>query len=336
MYTHLLYYLNSLHLPPRPPNLGGSDIQSPPSLRAGGLQGLKLQQKPALNLLQSYPMLKSPLRYPGGKSRAIPTIIQYLPAHFSEYREAFVGGGSLFVYLRQVMPDLPIWINDLNPDLYRFWQIAQSDRDRLVESVTHLKTSELDGRILFEKLTQLDLSTLSDLERAVRFFVLNRITFSGTIESGGYSEESFHKRFTHSSIERLKTLNSILPDVEITCLDYSEVLFREGNDVFIFLDPPYFSATKSKLYGKKGDLHTSFDHDRFAQLMQNCPHQWLITYDDCPEIRNRFDFANIYTWELQYGMNNYKQTNAAKGKELFITNYKINLTMKPEEQLALL
>lgn len=280
-------------------------------------------------------MLKSPLRYPGGKSKAISTILHYLPVHFCEYREAFVGGGSLFVHLRQVMPDLRIWINDLNPELYRFWQSVQSNLDSLIDEVTDLKNSNLDGRMLFERLTQLEPSTLSNLERAVRFFVLNRITFSGTIESGGYSEESFRKRFTDSSIARLRTLESILSDLEITCLDYSEVLLRQGKDVFIFLDPPYFSATKSKLYGRKGNLHTSFDHDRFARLMKDCSHQWLITYDDCPEIRNRFQFANIYPWELQYGMNNYKQTNAAKGKELLITNYDIAASSKAKKQLAL-
>jgi DNA adenine methylase len=106
-------------------------------------------------------------------------------------------------------------------------------------------------------------------------------------------------------------------------LDYSHLLNAEGEDVFLFLDPPYFTATKSKLYGKDGDLHTSFDHQIFAELVQKCHHRWLITYDDSPQIRENFQLFHIYNWELQYGMNNYKQSGAAKGKELIITNYKI-------------
>ena len=94
--------------------------------------------------------------------------------------------------------------------------------------------------------------------------------------------------------------------------------------MFIFLDPPYLSATKSKLYGRKGALHTDFDHAAFAAALQRCPHKWLITYDDSPEIRRNFAFANIYEWELQYGMNNYGRSFAPKGKELFITNYEID------------
>ena len=57
--------------------------------------------------------------------------------------------------------------------------------------------------------------------------------------------------------------------------------------------------------------------------MKKIKHKWMITYDDCKEIRNLFSFANIINWEFQYGMNNYKQNSAAKGKELIITNYDI-------------
>jgi DNA adenine methylase len=266
--------------------------------------------------------IKSPLRYPGGKSKAIKQISEYLPQKFSELREPFVGGGSVFIYLKQKYPDLKIEINDLNPELWRFWHLAQSDLSKLVTEVRHVKENYQDGKLLFAKLAGVDVNTLSDLERATRFFVLNRITFSGTIESGGFSLESFHKRFTNSSIDRLEKLATILtPDIKITNLDYSYLINRPGAEVFIFLDPPYFQAEKSKLYGKKGDLHTGFDHQRFALNLKQCPHNWLITYDDCPEIRENFKWANIIEWELQYGMNNYKQKKAEKGQELFISNY---------------
>ncbi|RCJ15270.1 modification methylase [Nostoc sp. ATCC 43529] len=266
-------------------------------------------------------MFKSPLRYPGGKSKAINQIVEYLPENFDEFREPFVGGGSVFIYLKQKFPDIKIWINDLNRELFLFWKFAQSDIAQLVKEIRHIKAKHTDGKLLFAELTSVDVNNLSDLERAVRFFVLNRITFSGTVESGGFSQEAFHKRFTDSSIQRLEKLENILnKNVKITNLDYSHLLKPEGKDVFLFLDPPYFSATKSKLYGKDGDLHTSFQHQRFAELLQQCHHRWLITYDDSPQIRENFQWANVSEWQLQYGMNNYKQSAAAKGKELFITN----------------
>ncbi|GAB4459368.1 MAG: DNA adenine methylase [Armatimonadaceae bacterium] len=291
------------------------------------------------------PNIKSPLRYPGGKSRAIKQIAEYLPKTFTEFREPFVGGGSVFLYIRRQFPDVTVWINDLNPELYRFWFQAQANLEELVERVREVKANRSCGSELFEELRAIDTTTLTDMERAVRFFVLNRISFSGTVEAGGYSEKAFHARFTLSSIDRLAQLKPLLSGVRITCLDYEEVIQSPAHcpeKTFLFLDPPYFSATESRLYGKNGVLHTSFDHQRFADVMERCPLPYLITYDDCLEVRANFAFAQQYEWELQYGMNNYMQGKAEKGKELFIANYEvcqktsaINHPPEPATQLTL-
>jgi len=246
-----------------------------------------------------------------------------LPEEFDEYREPFVGGGSFFIYLRQKRPDLKIWINDLNPELYCFWKYAQIDSQKLAGELLVIKKERQNGQGLFDELLKTDVSSLTEFERAVRFFVLNRITFSGVVESGGYSQLAFESRFTDSSIERVSKLSSLLEGIKITHLDYRQLLQDGDQSVFTFLDPPYFKATKSRLYGKNGVLHTSFHHGEFAEEMKQCKHSWLITYDDSPEIRRNFSYANIYEWELQYGMNNYKQGKAEKGSELFIANYNL-------------
>jgi DNA adenine methylase len=267
--------------------------------------------------------IKSPLRYPGGKSRAIQQMKFLTPREFEEYREPFVGGGSFFIYLKQKHPGLKIWINDLNPELYYFWKYVQIDSAKLAQEVLKVKKERKKGQELFNELLSVNIDSLTEFERAVRFFVLNRITFSGVVESGGYSQLAFETRFTASSIERISKLGPLLEGVKVTQLDYRELLQDGDGTVFTFLDPPYFKATKSKLYGKNGILHTSFSHNQFAQEMKKCRHSWLITYDDSPEIRKNFSRANIYEWQLQYGMNNYKQGKADKGSELFITNYEL-------------
>ena len=246
----------------------------------------------------------------------------HVPLNFKEYREPFIGGGSVFLAIKQLLNRRvkSYWINDLNHDLYCFWQSARDDLESLVANITEIKQKYTNGRALFEYFTREDLK-LSEFDRAVRFFVLNRITFSGTVDSGGYSQQAFERRFTDSSVSRLQQLSEILSSVQITNHDYAELLFQDGDEVFIFLDPPYFNATKSRLYGFRGALHTSFDHERFAENMRQCQHKWLITYDDSPEIRKLFSFARIIEWTLQYGMNNYKQEFAAEGRELMIRNY---------------
>jgi DNA adenine methylase len=178
--------------------------------------------------------------------------------------------------------------------------------------------------------------TFSDLEKAAAFFIFNRITFSGTSESGGYSEQSFQGRFTESSVHRLKKLGSVINGTQITNLDFQKVIEPGGENVFIFLDPPYYSATKSALYGKNGNLHKGFDHVRFAETMKKCKHKWLITYDDSKYIRDLFSFANIIAWDLTYGMRNVTGTSNQTGKELFISNYltKLPSQVAKENQLA--
>lgn len=265
----------------------------------------------------------TPLRYPGGKSRALPQILPLIPTDFTEFREPMVGGGSVFLRVKQLYPDRLYWINDVNYELYCFWKVAQTRNAELVKAVMRIREQATDGRELFYSLLE-KYGTGDEFERAVRFFVLNRITFSGTVDSGGYSEGAFHGRFTPSAIRNLARVASVLNGVRITCLDYAEVVDVPGEDVFLFLDPPYYSVADSRLYGRRGELHLNFDHERFAQTMRRCPHRWLITYDDCPQVRELFRGTYMLEWTLQYGMNNYKQGRALPGKELFIANYDIS------------
>lgn len=281
--------------------------------------------------------IKSPLRYPGGKSKVVNYLLPYIPTDISEFREPFVGGGSVFLAVKGICQNQvnKYWINDLNADLYFFWKYARDDIDNLVSHIANFKENYQDGRELYNYLNQRD-RIFSELDRAVRFFIMNRITFSGIMDSGGYSQQAFEKRFTLSSIERLKNVSAYLNTVCITCEDYQKLLVQDGKQVFLFLDPPYYQPTKSKLYGVRGNLHTNFDHERFARDVKKCEHRWLLTYDDCQEIRKLFSFAKITEMEVQYGMNNYKQKTAAKGKELLIYNYSlVDFPLKQVEQLSL-
>jgi len=278
-------------------------------------------------------MIKSPLRYPGGKSRAVETIAKLMP-DFDEFREPFLGGGSVFVYVKQRYPNKKFWVNDLYTELYKFWAMTQKDVNALVEQVYGWRKQYPTGKELFQFLNK-NMPDFNDLERAAAFFIFNRITFSGTTLSGGYSEGAFTGRFTESSIKRLNDLAKVINGSTITNYDYEELVKKEGENVFIFLDPPYYSATKSALYGKNGNLHKSFDHKRFAENMKKCKHRWLITYDDSEYVRNLFSFANIIPWNLTYGMRNITENSNQTGKELFISNYTLKNIKNKNEQLQL-
>jgi DNA adenine methylase len=283
-------------------------------------------------------IIKSPLRYPGGKSKALKRILPLIP-EYEEYREPMVGGGSVFFALKQKYPERKYWINDKNKELYLFWKYCKQNSKGLVSEIKKFRElfvegnrpKNQEGKELYYYLLA-NKNNLTKLQRAARFFILNRITFSGLVETGGYSKEAFKKRFTPSSIERILTASKLLKNVKITNMDYKELVRRDGVNTFLFLDPPYMSNAEAKLYGEKGKLHEHFRHRRFAANMEKCKHKYLITYDDCSGVQKLYTFAttielSIRDWKLQYGTNNGKENKkdrtATIGKELFIFNYEV-------------
>ncbi len=263
---------------------------------------------------------RTPLRFPGGKSRSVSDILELFPK-FKEYREPMVGGGSVFLSAKIAFPERKYWINDINHDLYAFWHVCKENPDQLVEDARKLKNSKKNGKEIFNCFRYTE-TELTDYECALRYYILNRISFSGLVDAGGFSQQSFEKRFTHSSIDRINFLANELEGVKISNSNYDDLLKKEGNDVFIYLDPPYYGNKHSKLYGKRGKLHVTFDHKKLAEELVKCKHNWLVTYDDNEVIRRYYSFANIIEKDVSYGMNNVSSKKAPRGKEIFITNYK--------------
>lgn len=274
-------------------------------------------------LLNLQPSWRSPLRYPGGKQRAIEQIGKAFPStRVAEYREPLAGGASVFFHARKIDFAKSYWINDAFKELISFWSVVQDpvQCESLIKELELLRRrfkSAEEIKEYFIKARREEATT--EYREAFLFFFFNRVTFSGTTRAGGFSAAASLTRFTASSIERLKPMPSTLLGTKITQLDYQELIAEPGEDVFIFLDPPYFTATK--LYGHGGSLH-AFDHWKLAKLLKKTSHRFLITYDDCDEIRQLYDWANIQSWKLQYGMNNCNLERKSRiGSELLISNY---------------
>lgn len=267
----------------------------------------------------------SPLRYPGGKSKLARRLATAFP-YFLNYREPFLGGGSVF-FAAKARREASIWeLSDINTELTNFWQQVRDNPTDLVGEIQLLRSRFPDGRELFQNVRNPGTQGPS---AAARYFVRNRISFSGNQASGGFSELSFRQRLTDSVVDRISTASKLLQEVEITNHDYGSALTREGDDVFLFLDPPYLSAKKSRLYGDKGTLHKEFDHKRFANLALASPHPWLITYDDCEEVRDLFagaDGVAIQSFSNHYASANsgLKPAGPKIGQEVLISNFGIS------------
>ncbi len=265
---------------------------------------------------------RSPLRYPGGKQKAIDQISDMLPASAREYREPMVGGASVYLHARSIGFAEKYWINDKFHELVQFWKSVKDPRicARLAEELEQFRRKFDSPEEIKKYFIKARLEEPKDAYRkAFLFFFFNRVTFSGTTRAGGFSSSASLRRFTASSIERLKPLPEAFTNTKITELDFEELISAPGDDVFIFLDPPYYTA--SRLYGRNGSLH-EFDHEKLAASLKKTEHRFLITYDDCPELRRLYKWAHIKEWQLQYGMNNCNLQRESKiGSELFVYNY---------------
>ena len=261
--------------------------------------------------------IKTPLRYPGGKSKAIKTIGQHFP-EYKEFREPFIGGGSVFLHLKQTNPDAKYWINDKYHKLYCFWKELRDNGDNLQAELLRLKNDadKLDGSVesnkerenhkaLYQKFRNGTFN--SDFDIAVAFFVMNKCSFSGLTEQGSFSKQASYRNFTKMNIGKLSKVSSLLKDVQITNEDFGASMQKGGEGVFLYLDPPYdILKGKSKtgsLYGKDGDMHKGFDHEAFAKECEGTKHKFLITYNDSEELRKRFEEFTVVTWNVKYGMN---------------------------------
>ena len=270
--------------------------------------------------------LKTPLRYPGGKSRACNKMDQYIPdlREYTHYREPFLGGGSVAIHITKKYPHLNVWVNDLYEPLYNFWVTLKEDGHKLYKRLQELKSrypDEESARGLF-----LDAKNIvrdpdeSNLFRATAFYVVNKCCFSGLTESSSFSRQASHSNFSMRGIEKLPGYSQIIRNWRITNDSYQELLIGDEQS-FTYLDPPY--EIGSNLYGRKGDMHKSFDHDTFASDCSGFSGDQLISYNSSQLIKERFAGWKVGEFDLTYTMRSVGEymREQKERKELLLYNY---------------
>lgn len=238
---------------------------------------------------------RSPLRYPGGKTRAVKSICARIPENETRLCSPFLGGGSVELACTTRMK---VYGADIFEPLVAFWRILLADPERLAKRIEsyHRLT-----RTRFYNLQKRYTHLTDEVERAAAFFVLNRSSFSGTTLSGGMSPG--HPRFNPSAIERIRSFR--VNNLEVECADFRDVIPKH-DDAFLYLDPPYMND--QALYGVKGDTHKGFDHRALAELLQRRD-RWIMSYNDCHEIRELYRNNRIVSLEWIYGMSKNKESN---------------------------
>ena len=273
--------------------------------------------------------LKTPLRYPGGKSRACTKMDQYFPdlREYGEFREPFLGGGSVAIHVTKKYPDLKIWVNDLYEPLVNFWQQLQMFGPEMKTKLQELKSrypdpSSARGLFLESKEYLNDESNNDALWRAISFYIVNKCSFSGLTESSSFSKQASDSNFSMRGIEKLPGYSQLISNWKITNYSYDYLMDNEG-DTFVYLDPPY--DIKDNLYGKKGSMHKGFDHDRFAKDCDECFMPQLISYNSDQLVKDRFKMWRTGEFDLTYTMRSVGEymREQKERKELLLFNYEM-------------
>jgi len=269
--------------------------------------------------------MKTPLRYPGGKSRAVKTILEFVPEDCGELCSPFLGGGSVELALAEKGVKVHGY-EGFKPVVW-FWQAILKDPEKLADladSFRKKKVYEYQGKKLKERgLPERTFHKLKrDLVRALRkgegfsfelaakFYALNRSSFSGATLSGGFSERASYARFTDSRLDYVRNFKA--PNLTVQHADFKKSI--KNHDCLLYLDPPYFlGEARSKLYGNVGDMHKFFPHlSLYSELKEK--KNWILSYNNCDEIRHLYRDYEIHDASWTYCM------TTKESSEIIITN----------------
>lgn len=237
------------------------------------------------------PVGTSPLRYPGGKTRAIKILMEYISDDIRSICSPFLGGGSLELALAG--QGRRVYGYDSYEPLVNFWQHALKDARALARYVR--KHHHPMAKEKFYELQKRAPAIPNDMKRAAAYFALNRCSFSGCTLSGGMSPG--HPRFTASAIGRLENFQAANLSVQVA--DFKKSIPRHKKD-FLYLDPPYYLP--QRLYGE-GDDHIAFDHEGLANLLRKRD-DWILSYNDCKYTRWLYRGYRVVKPKWIYGMCN--------------------------------
>ena len=273
---------------------------------------------------------KTPLRYPGGKSRACTKMDQYFPdlRDYVEFREPFLGGGSVAIHISKKYPHLKITVNDLYEPLINFWLQLQKSGKELEENIKNYKSTHpepISARELFnESKERVNDQKFDSLERASAFYIVNKCSFSGLTESSSFSQQASISNFSMRGIEKLSGYSELITNWNITNNSYEDLIENDIHDnIFMYLDPPY--DIKDNLYGKKGEMHKSFNHDKFAEDCDQSNIDMLVSYNSNQLVKDRFKDWIAAEFDLTYTMRSVGEymRDQQKRKELLLLNYEL-------------
>ena len=252
-------------------------------------------------------IMTGPLSYIGGKNRLAKRLISLFPKH-TTYVEPFAGGAQVLFHKEPSEVEV---INDLDGDIVNFFRVCQWHYEELVRYLRFCLVS----RKLYEQLQATDPRTLTDVQRAGRFFYLQKNCYGGLVLNRSY-HYGITKRpnYTVDRVPQLlEATHQRLQRVQIESLPYEKILERYDRPTTLFyLDPPYYDRKLYRFNFSKADFQEL--NERLSKLKG----RFILSLNDVPEVRTIFSQFHVKPIELAY-------SSARGGRkrygELIISNF---------------
>lgn len=250
----------------------------------------------------------SPLRYPGGKGRLGPWLaglMRHNRISGGWYVEPYAGGAGAAIYLLTQGYVDHIVINDLDPAVHAFWWAVLNDTEHFLSLLEETPvTMEYWYR---QKEVHADPDSFTPTEIGFATFFLNRTNRSGILKGGvigGKNQDGpypLHARFNKIDLaERIENVANLADHITLRNDDALTLLADIAKDLpsrsLIYLDPPYYQKG-SQLYRNH---YQPEDHKQIADYVREMTTPWVVTYDNCPEIRDLYCDCQEVQFSLHY------------------------------------
>lgn len=254
------------------------------------------------------PKTKTLFPWPGGKTRLLQHLLPLLSDNpHTCYVEAFAGGAAVLFAREPAKVEV---LNDTHGELVRLYRVIAH---HLEEFVRHFKWS-LTSREMFRWAQLQHVDTLTDIQRAARFYYLQRLAFGGKVSGQSFgASHAAPKRINLLRLEEdLSAAHLRLHRVVIEALPWQQCIARyDAPHTLFLLDPPYW---ETEGYGGSFGIE---QYDQLAEVMASLKGRAILTINDHPEMRRRFDRFRGKTVGITYTIGGGK--GARRKERIYVT-----------------
>lgn len=265
--------------------------------------------------------LNSFISWIGGKKSSRDIIIPRFPMFYEKYIEVF-GGGGWILFGKPPGNDHEIF-NDANSNISNLFYCVREHSGELIEKLRYV----LNCREDFERIKHIinEKAEIGDIQRAANFYQLIRYSYASGCDSYGGKPHSMWSNFP-----LIEQASRRLQKVIIENKDFEKLISAQDSEMsFFYCDPPYFST--ESYYNNVG--FTGADHERLRDTLKKISGKFLLSYNDCPAIRELYQGYEMYSYER---LNNIRQRfdGGSMFNELLIANYDLNERLKENQQIS--